>query len=72
MNIELLRGISKSDYAKNLVVYLRQLENHVADIRNGDFSNETRKQTIDVIEELLVRKIISMSDDRIGEDENYR
>lgn len=71
MNIELLQGIAKSDYRKNLVAYLKQVQDHVADIRNGNYTNETRVATIETIQKLLVDKLHTMSGVVNKDKDNY-
>lgn len=61
MNSELLKGIAQSDYRKNLVAYLKEVQAHVADIRNGKDTNETRLATVKAIQELLIDKLHTLS-----------
>jgi hypothetical protein len=57
MNSELLKGLIASGHDRNLLAYIVELQNYLADVRNGDYSIETRKQSVQVIEDLLVQKI---------------
>ncbi len=54
---KLISALSKSDYKKNLVIYLEQVKNEVADIRKGNYSTETRGAVIEVIDKLILNKI---------------
>jgi len=54
---KLLKGISKSDHKVNLVKYLEQVKDELADIRKGSYTNETRKAAIDIIDKLLLDKL---------------
>ncbi len=54
---KLLKGISKSDHKANLVKYLEQVKDFVADIRNGEYTNETRKAVVDAIDNLILAKL---------------
>jgi len=72
MNTELLKGIAKSDYGKNLVVYLKEVQSYVADIRNGTYDNATRLQTVDVIQKLLLDKLHTLSGDVTYNKDDYK
>jgi hypothetical protein len=72
MNLDLLKGIANSDYRNNLVAYLKGVQNYVADIRNGDFSNETRKATVDVIEKMILSKLNMLSDRPESNSDSYK
>ena len=62
MNKDLLQGIINSSNRQNLVEYLKQVQSYIADIRNGGYSTETRKMSVDVIEKLLINKLKSPQD----------
>jgi hypothetical protein len=62
MNKDLLQGIINSSNRQNLVEYLKQVQSYIADIRNGEYSTETRKMSVDVIEKLLINKLKSPQD----------
>lgn len=53
-------AIAKSDFKNLLFKLLEQVKNEVADIRNGEYSYETRKAVIDTIDNLIVNKIRPM------------
>jgi len=71
MNIELLKGIARSDYKKNLTAYLKETQAYVADIRNGTYDNEVRKATIDVIQKLLIDKLHTLSGEVVRNIDDY-
>lgn len=54
---KLIKAIAKSDYKANLVKYLEQLKDEVADIRKGKYTVETRNAVIEVIDTLLLDKL---------------
>ena len=62
MKTEVLEIIAKSPYKDNLLEYLRDLQDYVADVRNGDYDPQTRLQTVEVLERQLIQKLISLSD----------
>ena len=57
----LLESISKSDFKNNLVEYLKQVQNEIADVRVGDYSTETRKAVIELLNTLVINKIRGMT-----------
>lgn len=69
---KLLRAISKSDHKINLVKYLEQVKDELADIRKGDYTNETRKAAIDIIDKLLLDKLRVSSQNVDKEIDDYR
>ena len=71
INTELIKFIAENEPTrKNVVTYLRQVQDFVADVRNGDYSKETRLQTCEVIEDLLIKKLSVLSNKRgEGDDE---
>lgn len=64
--------MAQSDYRKNLVTYLKEVQNHVADIRNGTYDNETRKATVDVIQKLLIDKLHTLSGETSKDNDSWR
>jgi hypothetical protein len=70
MNTELIRFIAENDVTrKNVVAYLKQVQDEIADVRRGDYSTETRLQSIQVIEDLLIKKLNVLSRTNNGGDE---
>jgi len=70
MNTELIRFIAENDVTrKNVVTYLKQVQDEIADVRQGDYSKETRLQSIQVIEDLIIKKLSVLSRKNNGEDE---
>ncbi len=69
---KLLRAISKSDYKVNLVIYLEQVKDEVADIRKGDYSNETRKAVVAIIDDLILAKLRVNSQSVDKEIDDYK
>ena len=62
ISTELIRFIAENDVTrKNVVAYLKQVQDEIADVRQGDYSKETRLQSIEVIETLLIKKLNAMS-----------
>lgn len=53
----LIEAISKSDYKNNLVTYLEQLKDLVADVREGKHTSETRTAVIEIIDKHILSKI---------------
>lgn len=54
---KLAEAIAKSDFKGNLFTFLKQVKDEVADIRNGEYTYETRKAVIEVIDNLIINKI---------------
>ena len=54
---KLIKAIAKSDYKTNLVKYLEQVKDEVADIRKGSYTTETRSAVIEVIDKLILDKL---------------
>ena len=70
MNSDLIKFIAENDVTrKNVVAYLKEVQNYVADVRNGDYTKETRLQTVNVIEDLLIKKLNVLSRKNNGNDE---
>lgn len=70
INTELIRFIAENDVTrKNVVTYLKQVQDEIADVRQGDYSKETRLQSIQVIEDLLIKKLNVLSRKNSGGDE---
>lgn len=74
MDNTVLEIIAKSPYKDDLVTYLKQLQDYVADVRNGEYDPKTRLQTVDVIEHQLVQKLVGLSKGvvKYREEENYK
>lgn len=72
MNTELLQGIARSDYKNNLVTYLKEVQAHLADIRNGSWTNETRLAAVGAIESLLIEKLRVLSGEKSNNTDDYR
>ena len=74
MNYTVLEIIAKSPYKDDLVTYLRELQDYVADVRNGEYDPQTRIQTVDVIERELVQRLVGLSKGvvKYSEEENYK
>jgi hypothetical protein len=70
INTELIKFIAESEpLRKNVVTYMRQVQDEVADVRNGNYPMETRLQTVAVIEDLIIKKLSVLSRKSNGEDE---
>lgn len=72
MNTELLKGIAQSDHKKNLVTYLKEVQAHVADIRNGTYDNPTRLATVEAIQRLIIDKLHPLSGDINRNNDDYK
>jgi hypothetical protein len=48
---------------------MRQVRDEVADVRNGTYPMETRLQTVNVIEDLIIKKLSVLSRKNNGVDE---
>ncbi len=57
----LAEAIGKSDFKNLLFTYLKQVKDEVSDIRNGDYSLETRKAVVEIIDNMIINKIRPMS-----------
>lgn len=71
MNIELLKGIAVSDYKENLIKYLKEVQQNIADIRNGNYSNEARIVAIDAIERHIIGQIRVLSGEQTNSIDNW-
>ena len=70
MQTELIRFIAENDVTrKNVITYLRELQGEIADVRNYDYTSETRLLAIQVIEDLFIKKLNVLSRTNKGEDE---
>jgi len=70
MNTELIRFIAENEVTrKNVVTYLRELQGEIADVRNYDYTSETRLLAIQVIEDLFIKKLSVLSRKNNGGDE---
>jgi hypothetical protein len=70
MNTELIRFIAENDVTrKNVITYLKELQGEIADVRNYDYTSETRLLAIQVIEDLFIKKLNVLSRTNKGEDE---
>ena len=69
---KLIESVAKSDFKGVFVKYLEQVKSEVADIRNGNHTNETRKAVIEIIDELLINKIKVMSGEIRTDLDDYR
>ena len=70
MNTELIKFIAESEpLRKNVVQYMRQVQDEIADVRNGSYPMETRLQTVAVIEDLIIKKLNVLSRKNNGEVE---
>jgi hypothetical protein len=69
---KLIESVAKSDFKGNFLKYLEQVKSEVADIRNGNHTNETRKAVIEIIDELIVNKIKVMSGEVRADWDDYR
>lgn len=58
---KLAEAIAKSDFKDLLFPFLKQVKDEIADIRNGDYTHETRKAVIDVIDNMIINKIRPLS-----------
>lgn len=72
MNNELIKSIAQSDYKKNLVEYLKDVQGYMADIRNGNYPNEVRIATVEVIQKLLIDKLHTLSGDVNPNSDDYK
>lgn len=68
----LIESVAKSDFKGNFLKYLEQVQAEVADIRNGSHTNETRKAVIEIIDELIIKKIKVMSGEVQRDVDDYR
>lgn len=57
----LAEAIGKSDFKNLLFQYLAQVKNEVSDIRNGEYTLETRKAVVEIIDNMIINKIRPMS-----------
>ncbi len=57
----LAEAIGKSDFKNLLFQYLTQVKNEVSDIRNGEYTLETRKAVVEIIDNMIINKIRPMS-----------
>jgi voltage-gated potassium channel Kch len=70
MQTELIRFIAENDVTrKNVITYLKELQGEIADVRNYDYTSETRLLAIKVIEDLFIKKLNVLSRTNKGEDE---
>ena len=70
MNTELITFIAENDVTrKNVITYLKELQGEIADVRNYDYTSETRLLSIQVIEDLFIKKLNVLSRTNKGEDE---
>ena len=72
MNIDLIKQLAKSDYRKNLTLYLQEVQSYIADIRNGKYSNESRIIAVEAIQKLLIDKLHTLSGDVVKNTDDYR
>lgn len=72
MDTNLIEAIAKSDYKGNLVKLLEQIKSQVADIRVGNYTNETRKAVIEVIDEMILKKIRTLEEEPKRDVDDYR
>lgn len=64
---KLAEAIAKSDFKGLLFEYLKQVKNEIADIRNGDYTYETRKATTEIIDNMIINKIRPLREINKGE-----
>jgi hypothetical protein len=70
MNTQLIQFIAENDVTrKNVVAYLKEVQDYIADVRNYDATAETRLLTVKVIEDLLIKKLMVLSRTNNGGDE---
>jgi predicted transcriptional regulator len=72
MNKELLKGIAKSDYKHNLITYLKEVQHEIADIRNGNYTNEARIAAVEAIEKHLIGELRVQSGEKKDNFDDYR
>lgn len=68
---KLVEAVSRSDYKGNLVKYLEQVKSEIADVRVGTYTSETRIATIQIIDDLILGKIRTMSGELSRNDDEY-
>lgn len=56
-----IEAIANSPYKEHLLDYLKEVQDHIADVRNGDYSAEARVAAVEAIDDLLIRKIKTLS-----------
>jgi hypothetical protein len=70
INTQLIQFIAENDVTrKNVITYLKELQGEIADVRNYDYTSETRLLAIQVIEDLFIKKLNVLSRTNKGEDE---
>jgi len=70
MNTELIRFIAENDVTrKNVMAYLKEVQDYIADVRNYEATTETRLLAIAAIEDLLVKKLNVLANRFKGESE---
>lgn len=72
MNIELLKGIATSGYKESLVEYLKEVQQEIADIRNGNYSNEARLLAVNIIQEKLIGQLRVLAGETTPEIDNWQ
>ena len=68
---ELIKEISNSGYKETILTLLDEVKNYIADARNGDYTTETRKASIEAIDRVLYNKIKSVSNGKQDEPEEW-
>jgi hypothetical protein len=69
----LLEAVAKSGHKENWIKLLNEVKNQVADIRKGNYSNETRKAVIEVIDSMILDKIKVLSQEpQRAEPDDYK
>lgn len=74
MDNSVLEIIAKSPYKDDLVSYLKGVQDHIADVRFGNYDIDARKQACEVIETLLIQKLVGLSKGvvKYSEEETYK
>lgn len=68
---KLIEAVSRSDYKGNLIKYLEQVKAEIADVRVGTHSSETRIAVIQIIDDLILGKIRTMTGELSRDDDEY-
>ena len=62
MNTELIRTIAENEpLRKNVVAYLKQVQDEIADVRQGDYTAEARLCAVNLIDTLIIKKLNVLS-----------
>ena len=62
MNTELIRTIAENEpLRKNVVTYLKQVQDEIADVRQGDYTAEARLCAVNLIDTLIIKKLNVLS-----------